>query len=74
MPRVALVECWVRWLRDEHHPLPTAQALEMNPFLVAAAVARADERPFVLAVEAVATQLLVVLHHDVTLGFRPRSL
>ena len=48
-------------LAHEHHALPAADAAEVDPFLTTLAVARRDEWPEIVAVEAVPAKLILVV-------------
>lgn len=61
MARVGCVKRWVRRLLNENHPLPPAEAREVDPLLPAGAVAWREELALLLPVKAVpAHELLLV--------------
>lgn len=61
VPEVPVIECWVRWLRHQDHPLPLAEALQMNKLLPASTLARRDQLPILVASKAVAANDLLFL-------------
>lgn len=69
VPEVPVIECWVRWLRHQDHPLPLEEALQMNKLLPASTLARRDQLPILVASKAVAANDLLFLccHPDFAL-------
>jgi hypothetical protein len=61
VPLVVAPERWVRGLRNKHHPLPSAQALQVDILLPALAGTRRDEYALAFVIKTKAAEVLIFL-------------